>query len=451
MSEEILKKFYRKILSLLQEKSTASQGISPAKAMDLLKESQKNSASEILIKLGLYDVAGLIGSLKGQDIQDLSAEKIQCEPIALSYLEESLPVLQTYVQDLKKYPMPAGMAKCVSNIQDQLQLWEKMVQGMKQNDVFPIMYALMKAYPHQDERTKKLITITLKKIGKPVVIALVHSLYQDKDKKPTDIPDLLKEMGDLAIPALILALHYPEESVRCAAANILHKIKAKEAVPALLECCDDPSWKVRKALIEALGEIGIVESIPGLVKALKDKHAGVRLEATKALGKVQSPKILPCLLSLLKDPSWEIRKEAVESMAKFQEEANSYLAIALDNDSLVVRKIAARILAQVASKESIPYLKKAIGDQDISVRERCVMALGRILEGEEATKLIGLALEDKAPLVRFTAIQVLMTFGERMPANSLLFLLNKATKDSDPTIRQRANIAINEILKKEKR
>ncbi|NUM37488.1 MAG: HEAT repeat domain-containing protein [Candidatus Brocadiae bacterium] len=451
MSEEILKKFYRKILNLLQEKTSPSQGISHNKVIEILKDGQNTPASEILVRLGLHDIAGLVGSLKGQDIQNFSVEKIQCEPIALSYLEESLPVLQSYVMDLKRHHLPDSTVKCIENIQDQLFLWQKMIYGMKQNDFFPIMHSLMKSYPLQDEKIKKLITATLKKIGLPVVIALVHSLYQEKDKNHKDIPELLKEMGDLAIPALILALHYPEESVRCAAANVLQRIKAKESVNALLECSDDPSWKVRKALIEALGEIGIVEAIPGLVKALKDKHAGVRLEATKALGKVQSPKILPCLLSLLKDPSWEIRKEAVEAMAKFKEEANPYLANALGNDSLVVRKIASRLLVQVATKEAIPALKKAIEDQDISVRERCLMALGRILEGEESTKILKIALEDKAPLVRFAAIHIIMNFGDKIGMNSILYLLNKAIKDSDPTIRQRANVAINEILKKEKR
>ncbi len=444
MSEDQLKKFYFKILKLLQSKEAGNK-ISPNKVVEIFREcSNQNTISDLLVKLGLHDVHALVESLRGQDVRTFSTEDIPVESLVIEYLQAIFPILENQLKQTEHHTLPISVRNFLQSLHQQLKLCQDMVSGLQKKDFFPIMNALMEAYPHQNPTLKQTILTTLKKVGKPVVLALVYSLFQNRSSQHKDLPELLREMGSLSIPALCVALQYPEEPVRYSAAEVLEKMRTLESVPSFVESLQDQSWRIRKLAAYSLGELGDDRAINGLVQCLHDKNATVRLEATRSLGKLGNPSILPSLLPLLQDSDWEIRREAVETMASFGKAASAYLAKGLENDSLVVRKISARILAEIGTVEAVPALMKAISDKDISVRERVVIALGRI-QGEDALVTLMKALEDKAPLVRFAAVQVIVNVGSR----STLHLLNRALKDSEAIIRQRANLAIQEILKRE--
>lgn len=442
MSKNISKKFYTKILKLLQSKKYSNLGVKQNK--EILESIHKSKDfSDVLVKLGLNDIHAFIEALKG-GVNNLVTEEINPEPILFDYIELSTPILGNYLKKIEQSSIPRPAREALNILIQQNQILQIMISGVRANNFFPIMDCLIKSYPKQTPELRQLTATTLKKVGHPVVLALIQSLYHEDDSSHSDLPELLKEMGYLAIPALIIALNFPEENVRFGAAGVLMRMKAKEAVPALMESLQDPSWKVRQASAEALGELSVLRSTSALIPALRDKHAAVRLSVARALGKIKGDKVLDALLELLEDPSWEIRKEAVESIAKFGPQASGALAKALGNDSLAVRKIASRILADIGTEEAVPALMKAIYDKDISVRERAVIALGRI-QKEDSVVTLMYALEDKAPLVRFAAVQVLINVGTR----ATLHLLTKARKDSEPVIKQRADVAIQTILKRE--
>ena len=448
MAEELLRKFYSKILKLLQSKQSGSTGT--AASVNLLKalkkQPSKDMIPDVLLDLGLHDVHGLIEALRGQDARSLALGQADIQPIFMQYMQQAMPLLGGELKNVEPFATSIPLHNFLIILNSQIQLWQKMFTCADQGDFFPIMEALIREYPRQTPQLKRLIVATLRKLGRPVVLALVHSLYKQQNEKHGDLPELLKEMGYLAVPALIVALQYPEKKVRYAAVNVLKNMKARETVPALIESLQDPSWEVRQATAEALGGINSAKSIPGLIKALKDKHQAVRLAVAKALGQLRTHAVLNALLKLLDDPSWEVRRESVSSMAKFGPKASGYFAKALENDSLVVRKIASRILAEIGTEEAVPALMKALYDKDISVRERVVIALGRIQKGDSVVTLM-YALDDKAPLVRLAAVQVLIDVGTR----ATLHLLNKALKDSELIIRQRAQLAIQQILQREEK
>lgn len=444
MSEELLKRFYTKILKLLQN---TQQGINEGQIAATLEAFQdytdKNTISQALIKLGLADIHAFIEALQGHDIHTLDATHVVPNEIFVNYLEQVLPILEKNLKEMEQSSLPPILRTTCQNLIRQIRLFQQMHLGVQKNDIFPIMHSLIAAYPNQSPELKSVIVSTLKLVGTPVVLALVDSLYHEKNEKHSDLPELLKEIGYLAVPALIIALNYPEEKVRYASAEVLKKMKAREALPALVDTLKDTSWRVRKAAAEALGEIRSSRAINGLIEALNDKDASVRLEVIRSLGKLNDSKILKALIPVLEDASWEVRRACVEAASKFGPIASNFLARALQNDSLVVRKIAARILVEIGTLEAIPALMKAVHDRDISVRERAVVALGRI-KGEDALVNLMYALEDKAPLVRFASVQALISIGTR----DALPILNNALKDPEQIIRQRAKFAIETILKR---
>jgi len=106
MAEDMLKKFYFKILKLLQNKDLGI-GISPAKALEILKESGgKTGVGDLLLKLGLHDVHALIESLRGQDIRSLSVENVEVQPIVVEYLQSCLNTLGNELKQQEQFSAP---------------------------------------------------------------------------------------------------------------------------------------------------------------------------------------------------------------------------------------------------------------------------------------------------------------------------------------------------------
>ena len=103
----------------------------------------------------------------------------------------------------------------------------------------------------------------------------------------------LVEMGEPAVPALILALKDPEARVRKAAASALWGLgpKAHDAVPTLAEALADNGDGVRLGAVMALGSIGrdAAAAVPALARAVRDRDGNVRLWAAKALAKIGPP------------------------------------------------------------------------------------------------------------------------------------------------------------------
>ncbi|MBP7020960.1 MAG: HEAT repeat domain-containing protein [Planctomycetes bacterium] len=446
MSEDLLKKFYEKIIALLQSQSPDGT-ISPATLYKTMKQqNDKVPAMELLEKLDLKNIQRLIHLFQGKNIEELSVSNMPTDSTVLEFIQTSLPHLQKQIQDIPVYNLPSNTKEKIQKIQQQTALWSRLFQGIQENNVFTIIHTLIDAYVDQDEIGKKNIADALKKMGKPVVIALIHALHTKENPRYAELPSLLREMDEYALPALVVALHYPDEKVRCSACEVLKKWRSKEAIAALAEALEDPSWRVRKLVAEALGEIGTSDAIQALIPGIQDKHASVRLEVTRALGKLQMPETLEHLNKLLTDPSWEIRKEAVESMAKLGSVAADSLALALSNDNAVVRKMASRFLMDMGTSQTIPALRKAMQDNDISIREQTVIALGKILQAEEALIMIKTAMDDKAPLVRFAALQVLIYAKDQLGTKATLHILNRALKDPEQLIRHRANNTIRDLL-----
>jgi HEAT repeat protein len=86
--------------------------------------------------------------------------------------------------------------------------------------------------------------------------------------------DALARIGDAAVPALIDALHDPDQEVRAQAAQALARMgnRAAPAVDALVEALNDPNEDVRRGAARALGQIGseAEQAVPALINAIRD-------------------------------------------------------------------------------------------------------------------------------------------------------------------------------------
>lgn len=137
------------------------------------------------------------------------------------------------------------------------------------------------------------------------------------------------------VPALIEALHDPDEKVRQNAVNALGAMgpAAEPAVPALIDLLRNPAraekgtnapsklvGNSRSAAAAALGRIGprANEAVPTLIAALEDENLPVRRWSATSLGEIgaEARSAVPALVKALGQSDVQVRRDAIASLGK---------------------------------------------------------------------------------------------------------------------------------------
>ena len=181
------------------------------------------------------------------------------------------------------------------------------------------------------------------------------------------------------------------------------------AVRILTDLLGDPQASVRKTAAEALGKIGRPSAEELLVRTLRDSDAGVREAATRALGRLPSlgMETATILTSLLKDSDASVREAAAQAL----ETADNVAALAprlvdhLRDRRVEVRQSSGHALWLVDTSSTIvnEALLEATHDQNASVRQWAVAALGESGHAGSAPRLVDRLIHDPSEAVRAEA------------------------------------------------
>ena len=266
---------------------------------------------------------------------------------------------------------------------------------------------------------EEAVVPTFRKIGKPVVPHLMKAFVQVKERYP--ITELLVAVGKPAVPALVEAL--PNKKVRDSVLDALAEIgpDAESAIPALFATMDDPDAKYRQYLLRTVTfiepESPRMRSF--LLKAFDDSAPQVRHTAVDEFVmsqpidmKVLSENAFPMLLRDLDSADEGVRHGAAWTLGRTSEwvgsKSHGAILKALDHKEPSVRWT---ILANYdfhyfdwarsnpllpIEKLPDPVLKKALKDEDASVRKEARRLLGLPKEEDAAPK----AKPDKKTIVR---------------------------------------------------
>lgn len=190
----------------------------------------------------------------------------------------------------------------------------------------------------------------------------------------------LREMGDLAAPALVEALSAGEAGVRRGAVDALARIKDRATWAAIRGKLSDPDAGVRWRAARAAGEFGDKEArgaLAGLVK--DDKDEDVRRHAAYSLAVLGAGEGFAYYKEEVKAPTATRRAQAALVLGKYgQGNYVTELAGLLQDAEVRVRTAAVRELSEIDKKEAIPALILALGDDDYKIRERARAGLERI-------------------------------------------------------------------------
>ncbi len=202
----------------------------------------------------------------------------------------------------------------------------------------------------------------------------------------------------------------------------------KPAIPGLIEALNDASWNVRDDAAETLGLIGDLSAVPVLIEAMIDREKGILSSVVEALTMiVMEHGDLPELHSLLKHHDPYVRLGAADALgdnagsegiqgfidlvrygitgdaSEFEKAAECLSAIGkpaipalielLKGDDVVLRRLAAQVLATIGDPSALRAMIAATNDEDDDVRQDVIMGLGGF--GQEALPaLLKLIVDD---------------------------------------------------------
>jgi HEAT repeat protein len=243
-----------------------------------------------------------------------------------------------------------------------------------------------------------------------------------------------------AVPGLVDALSDDSADVRREAMLLIYRIRflAGTALRPIVKALDDEDPVVRAnaaGVIEFQGAAAKDLATEPLVRHLTDEDQKVRLWSARALAKVNPPALVKPALARAKEGSPEQRAEAFGQLGYARlaaKEAVPTLVEALEEENPSVREAAVKALGVIDPTGTVDPVAKRLTDEDAKVRRAAAEALGYATQSAKAyAEAVAKLLSDPDVEVRRAAITALPVLGPDLPAAPILAALD----DPDEAVR----------------
>jgi hypothetical protein len=197
-----------------------------------------------------------------------------------------------------------------------------------------------------------------------------------------------------------------------------------------------PDFQYRLKAISALKDYDSEVAVPLLVGKLHDSEFLVRSFVAMGLGKQQTSESFAALLEIMKfDNTPNVRAEAANSLSLFGSVAASHLVLAFHQDDhwLVRRSILAALVEMNCPYELFEVCNLALTDEDSTIQESAVDALGSLtgtIQHAPALELLLTLVNAESPRLRARVAYALKHFDEPQAREALTQL----RKDTDSQV-----------------
>ena len=230
------------------------------------------------------------------------------------------------------------------------------------------MPLLLKALESKHWSTRVNASKGFKNIGKVALPALVKKAHHPNPKVQRAVLSAMSHIGKEAVPHLLKLYQTGDDVLRGKLIRSIGALK-EHAIPILKKGIADDDRRVQLQSVRALRYRGKY-SIPLLLEAVK--KAPLKKEAFYAMSQLQQadPKMLPILLSGLKDKDHYVRIYAVRTLKHFKKLPKNALQVLTKmrkHKNGQMRAAAYRILLRNKDR-ALPLLKDVLHDSSWSVR-----------------------------------------------------------------------------------
>ncbi|HXQ72024.1 MAG TPA: HEAT repeat domain-containing protein [Pyrinomonadaceae bacterium] len=229
------------------------------------------------------------------------------------------------------------------------------------------------------------------------------------------------------------------QAVRATFATVLGSAPKAFAMPHLLRLIADHNATVRLCALASLERLGNVDSAESVATMLNDPVELVRLRAAATLVLFGISSHEQRILERLNTGT--LGKEVLAMLVHSRGPAAVRVLMQCVQSSSPLRIPAARALASLRIRESIPHLIRLLTDSDESARIAGIEALG-VIGGSDAIEPLFLRLEDRSVLVSSKAAESLGRIGDVRAAVPLIRCLDS----NDSKLRFNARQALSRLL-----
>lgn len=214
----------------------------------------------------------------------------------------------------------------------------------------------------------------------------------------------------------LLLLKDNDAAVREAAAQALRSLRDPASTPVLIQALSDPASGVRTTVIDLLGYVGGTSAVPGLSGALKDVKPPVRRTAAAALKRIADPSSATALTAAVKDTDPYVRANAIQALGVIVKgPMPPVVREALEDPEPLVRLSAAHSLAVSGNQAGLAEAKSHAKSGDLMLQQMALETLGWSKADPDARRLLDEASKDPNPHIRQVAVTALQRMERKKP------------------------------------
>jgi HEAT repeat protein len=404
---------------------------------------KRNSATEALVRVGAPAIPPIVARLRSEGDVDVrlslvnllgdlrSAEGFDTLAAMLDS-ENDINVASSVVSSLGKYRDAAALPALLRVLQRE-DLWLKF-HAIEALGEIGDRTALPMILPLYNEKSlRKPVLEAIGKIADVGTVSFLLRIIADEEKLNLTALRALVRIADASKPKIV------EQAERTLIQRKFRESFPKEKIAPLVEHLHaTPKRDVKSFILTFLGWSGDERVLPVLMNFLEQPDtAEVAAQALIDFGQGAVPSILTALRNAEEDEIVALLLRVINVIGG-AESIPSILPF-LDHDNAMIRRLAIEILGDIADPVSLDYLLAKLDDHDVASQQAAVNSISALVAAFPEIKQDVLAkirkLEASASVpMKLNSLSVFVNIQGEGYHDELLL----ASKDSDPTIRQKA-------------
>jgi HEAT repeat protein len=405
---------------------------------------KRNSATEALVRVGAPAIAPIVERLRTEDDVDVRLSLVNLlgdlrSPDGFDMLvqmletETDINVSSSIVSSLGKYRDAAALPALLRVLQRE-DLWLKF-HAVEALGEIGDRAALPKILPLYNEKSlRKPVLEAIGKIADVGTVSFLLRIITDEEKLNLTALRALVRIADASKPRIV------EQAERQLIQRKFRESFPQEKIAPLIEHLHStPKRDVKSFILTFLGWSGDARVLPVLMNFLEQPDtAEVAAQALIDFGEGAVEAILTGLRNAEEDEIVALLLRVINVIGG-AESIPSILPF-LDHDNAMIRRLAIEILGDIADPRSLDYLLAKLDDPDVASQQAAVNSISALvgafpqIKGDVLSKIRKLETSSASVPVKLNSLSVFVNIQGEGYHDELLL----ASKDSDPTIRQKA-------------
>ncbi|HEX2123149.1 MAG TPA: HEAT repeat domain-containing protein [Thermoanaerobaculia bacterium] len=405
---------------------------------------KRNSATEALMRIGAVAIGPIVERLRGETDVDVRLSLVNllgdlrnraAFEVLLDLLQKDndINVASSVVSSLGKYRDAAALPHLMRVLREREDLWLKfhVVEAVGEIGDRAALPAILPLYAE-----KSLRKPVLEAIGKIADVGTVNFLLRviaDEEKLNLTALRALVRIAEASKPRIV------EQAERQLIQDRFRQSFPREKIGALIEHLHTtPKREVKAFILKFLGWSSDERALPVLIGHLEHPDTSeVAAQALIDFGPEAVPNILEALRNADEDEIVALLLRVV-NVAGGRESIPTILSF-LDHDNPMIRRLAIETLGEIPDPASVDYLLAKLDDSDVASQQAAVNSISALvaafpeIEGDVMAKIRKLLQSSSVP-IKLNSLSVFVNIQGEGYHDELLL----ASKDSDPTIRQKA-------------